>query len=57
MVSKREISCGGGSSLWKITMSKNGKSTISMGHGFNSYVTKYQRVYFTVILDTRIHKA
>ena len=44
MVSKREISCGGGSSLWKITMSKNGKSTISMGHGFNSYVTNYQRV-------------
>ena len=29
---------------WKITILKNGKSTISMGHFNNSYVTKYQRV-------------
>ena len=28
----------------EITIFKKGKSIISMGHGFNSYVTNYQRV-------------
>ena len=30
---------------WKITIFKFGKSTISMGHGFNSKLLKYQRVW------------
>ena len=29
---------------WKITMLLMGKPSISMGHGFHSYVTNYQRV-------------
>ena len=31
--------------IWEITIKIIGKSTISMGHCFNSYVTKYQRVF------------
>jgi len=29
---------------WKITIFKNGKPSISMGHGFHGYVSRNQRV-------------
>ena len=41
---------------WKITIFKNGQSTISMGHGFNSYfdITRGYHHHYTIIIPSLI---